>query len=67
MNCFGALVISSVLVFFPVVAASQAQAESNGGICKYQRKQAMAAGRKGNKKAADRLWLEYRNCLRGRT
>ena len=63
---------STLFLLLSVVVAGyfstlvNAKADRGGPICTYERRQAMAAGRAGNKKLADKLWLEYRNCTRGR-
>ncbi|MGI9483229.1 MAG: hypothetical protein ACR2OR_12840 [Hyphomicrobiales bacterium] len=58
------LLAASITSFFFTLSAGVA--DRGGPICTYERRQAMAAGRAGNKKLADKLWLEYRNCTRGR-
>ncbi len=50
-----------------LVHSTPANAMNGGPICNYQRKQAMKAGRAGNKQLADKLWLEYRACTRGKS
>jgi hypothetical protein len=60
---FGAFFVTAQIA---VPTDAEASRDNRLNQCAWYKSQAMAAGRKGNKKKSDKNWHLYRECMKGR-